>query len=95
VRTHELGETVDSRWSWVVVQGGRFWHLKSRVNGLAREAQNRETGSIESEGGSQGGSGGFWAGSWDSVFSSKFTSSHFLLNVTFLCKLRRINVDVA
>jgi len=27
----DSNETVDSMVSWVVVQGGRFWYLKSRV----------------------------------------------------------------
>jgi len=44
---------------------------------------------------SGGGSGGIGAESVIqriSGFSPKFTSSHFSLNVTFLCKLRRIRV---
>jgi len=58
---------VDSRWSWVVVQGRSFLTPKSRVlAGLVREAQKRETGSIESEGRLQVDLEGFWAGSWDS-----------------------------
>jgi len=45
---------------WVVVQGGHFGYLKSRVLAcLAREVQKRETGGIRSEEGLKGGSVGF------------------------------------
>jgi len=51
---------VDSEGALGSSPGGRFWHMKSRVLvGLAREAQKRESGSIESEGDLRGGSGGF------------------------------------
>jgi len=63
---------------------------------LARGAQKRETGSIESEGDLRRWIWGYRSRIGDSenlgFFSPKFTSSHFSLNVTFLCKLRRIRV---
>jgi len=90
-----LVKTVNSKVSWVVVQGGHFWHLKSRVfTGLAMEAQKRETGGIESEGDIRGGgSEGFWAGSWDSgilCFHLNSCVYHFLVKCHLLSKLYRI-----
>jgi len=57
---------------------------------LAKEAQKRETGSIDSGGGSQGGSGLSQIRIGDSEnlwFHLNSRVSHFSLNVTFLCKL--------
>jgi len=54
-----LDETVDSRWSLGSSPGRSFLAPKSRVfDGLASEAQERETGSIRSGGDLRDGSGG-------------------------------------
>jgi len=64
------------------------------LTGLAREAQKRETGSIESEGDLKGGYGGSRAGSWYSGFRVHLNSRvlTFCLNVTLLRKFHRTRV---
>jgi len=86
---------VDSRVSWVVVQRGHSGAGNSLfLTGWAREAQKRETGSIRFEGDLSDRSRWSRARIGDSEnlrFSPKFTVSHSHLNVTFMCKFRRIH----